>query len=481
MVFSSLTFLCAFLPIVVILYGILPVKCRNFFLLAASLFFYAWGEPRYILIMLFSTVFDYINGRLIEYYDEQKKCKAKKRVVIVLIVGNLAILVFFKYADMLIASWNQITASDVALLKIALPIGISFYTFQTMSYTIDVYRGIVKAQHNLISFGMYVCMFPQLIAGPIVRYQTIADQIDERKESNAVWVAGMQRFTLGLAKKVILANQIGRLWEEISSGSLPQLSTAGAWLGAIAYTFQIYFDFSGYSDMAIGLGKMFGFSFPENFKHPYESKSITEFWRRWHITLSTWFREYLYIPLGGNRKGIKRQIANLLIVWFLTGLWHGASWNFVLWGLYYFILLVLEKVFLLKEMQRWPGWLQHFYALFFIVMGWVIFAIENFDKMGQYLLIMFGIRGSLINTTAQYQWYTYAFFLLILAIASTTIVSKLWNRIRRHMIREEADFVREKGLRAEFILKSVVSVLLLVISLAMLVAGSFNPFLYFRF
>lgn len=481
MVFSSLTFLCIFLPIVVILYGIFPVKWRNFLLLAASLVFYAWGEPRYILIMLFSTVFDYINGRLIEYYDMQQKQKAKKRIVMVSIVGNLGILAFFKYTDMLIVSWNQITASNLSLLKIALPIGISFYTFQTMSYTIDVYRGLVKAQRNLISFGMYVCMFPQLIAGPIVRYQTIADQIDERKENNAVWVAGMQRFILGLAKKVILANQIGRLWEEISTTQMAQLSTAGAWLGAIAYTFQIYFDFSGYSDMAIGLGKMFGFTFPENFKHPYESKSITEFWRRWHITLSTWFREYVYIPLGGNRKGLKRQIVNLLIVWFLTGLWHGASWNFVLWGLYYFVLLVIEKVFLLAKMQRWPRVLQHFYALFFIVTGWVVFAIEDFHKMGQYLLVMFGLRGSWINNTAQYRWCTYAFFLMILVAASTTICSKVWNRIRRHMIREEADFVREKGLHAEFILKSVISVLLLAVSLAMLVAGSFNPFLYFRF
>lgn len=481
MVFSSLTFLCIFLPIVVILYGIFPVKWRNFLLLAASLVFYAWGEPRYILIMLFSTVFDYINGRLIEYYDKQQKQKAKKRVVMVSIVGNLGILAFFKYTDMLIVSWNQITASNLSLLKIALPIGISFYTFQTMSYTIDVYRGLVKAQRNLISFGMYVCMFPQLIAGPIVRYQTIADQIDERKENNAVWVAGMQRFILGLAKKVILANQIGRLWEEISTTQMAQLSTAGAWLGAIAYTFQIYFDFSGYSDMAIGLGKMFGFTFPENFKHPYESKSITEFWRRWHITLSTWFREYVYIPLGGNRKGLKRQMVNLLIVWFLTGLWHGASWNFVLWGLYYFVLLVIEKVFLLAKMQRWPRVLQHFYALFFIVTGWVVFAIEDFHKMGQYLLVMFGLRGSWINKTAQYQWWTYAFFLMLLMAASTTICSKVWNRVRRHMIREEADFVREKGLHAEFILKSVISVLLLAVSLAMLVAGSFNPFLYFRF
>ena len=352
MVFSSLTFLCIFFPIVVILYGIFPVKWRNFLLLAASLVFYAWGEPRYILIMLFSTVFDYINGRLIEYFDKQQKQKAKKRVVIVSIIGNLGILAFFKYTDMLIVSWNQITASNLYLLKIALPIGISFYTFQTMSYTIDVYRGLVKAQRNLISFGMYVCMFPQLIAGPIVRYQTIADQIDERKENNAVWVAGMQRFILGLAKKVILANQIGRLWEEISTTQMAQLSTAGAWLGAIAYTFQIYFDFSGYSDMAIGLGKMFGFTFIENFRLPYTATSIQDFWRKWHISLSSWFKEYVYIPLGGNRRGTARTYVNLWTVFLLTGIWHGAGWTFIFWGIYHGLFNVLERCFLGKWLKQ---------------------------------------------------------------------------------------------------------------------------------
>ena len=481
MVFSSLLFLFRFLPIVLLAYYILPKKCRNFVLFLSSLVFYAWGEPVYVVLILLSTCVDYAAGLAVHYFKEKGKMSGAKVMVACSAVINLALLGFFKYAGFFLQIVHQLTGLAMPELHLALPIGISFYTFQTMSYTIDVYRGLVKAQRNLISFGMYVCMFPQLIAGPIVRYQTIADQIDERKENNAVWVAGMQRFILGLAKKVILANQIGLLWEEISTTQMTQLSTAGAWLGAIAYTFQIYFDFSGYSDMAIGLGKMFGFTFPENFKHPYESKSITEFWRRWHITLSTWFREYVYIPLGGNRKGLKRQIVNLLIVWFLTGLWHGASWNFVLWGLYYFVLLVIEKVFLLAKMQRWPRVLQHFYALFFIVTGWVVFAIEDFHKMGQYLLVMFGLRGSWINNTAQYQWWTYAFFLMLLMAASTTICSKVWNRIRRHMIREEADFVREKGLHAEFILKSVISVLLLAVSLAMLVAGSFNPFLYFRF
>lgn len=481
MVFSSLTFLCIFLPLVLIVYRIFPAKAHNFLLFVVSLFFYAWGEPVYILIMLFSTVFDYGNGRLIEYFDNQNNSQAKKGILLLSVCGNLGILFFFKYIDMLIGSWNTLTSSNFSLLKIALPIGISFYTFQTMSYTIDVYRGVVKAQHNIISFGMYVCMFPQLIAGPIVRYETIATQIDQRSVADDVWVSGMQRFITGLGKKVILANQIGRLWSEISATNIADLSTMGAWLGAIAYTFQIYFDFSGYSDMAIGLGKMFGFTFPENFRHPYESKSITEFWRRWHITLSSWFREYIYIPLGGNRKGIKRQIINLFIVWFLTGLWHGASWNFVLWGLYYFVLLLLEKLFLLKEMQHWPKVLQHVYALFFVAVGWVIFAIEDFGKMGDYIKVMFGLNGHLVNATAWYQWRTYAVFLIILVIAATRWMGKLWLKIQQHMVKEEAEFVRKKGERSEFLLRSLFSLVILLVSIALLVSGTFNPFLYFRF
>lgn len=375
MVFSSIVFLCIFFPAVILCYYLCPKSLRNLFLLLASLLFYAWGEPKYILIMLFSTVFDYCNGRLLEYFEVKKKNTSGRIILIISVVGNLGILCFFKYTDFILTSFSSLTNSEFPLLNLTLPIGISFYTFQTMSYTIDVYRGNIKAQHSLISFGMYVCMFPQLIAGPIVRYSDVAQEVDERKTSFSLCASGMQRFLLGLGKKVLLANQIGALWDEISSLNASDLSMSLAWLGAFAFTFQIYFDFSGYSDMAIGLGEMFGFHFPENFRYPYESKSITEFWRRWHITLSSWFREYLYIPLGGSRRGTIRQILNLFAVWSLTGLWHGAGWNFILWGLYYFTLLVIEKLFLHKLLNHLPSVLQHIYALFWIVIGWVIFCL----------------------------------------------------------------------------------------------------------
>jgi alginate O-acetyltransferase complex protein AlgI len=342
MVFSSFVFLFLFLPIVLLLYYVCPARGRNVVLLAASLLFYAWGEPVYVLIMLFSTVFDYTNGRLIAYFSEVGRKRAAKAVLIVDICGNLGILGFFKYADFLIESVNSISGAGLSLLQIALPIGISFYTFQTMSYTIDVYRGIVPPQKNILTFGTYVAMFPQLIAGPIVQYKSIGAELEMRHTSIADFSDGALRFTVGLAKKVVLANQVGSLAAAIFAAE--RLTAASAWLGAAAYTFQIYFDFSGYSDMAIGLGRMFGFHFPENFDHPYTAKSVTEFWRRWHISLGSWFREYVYIPLGGNRRGLAVQIRNILIVWMLTGLWHGASWNFVLWGLYYGALLIVEKI-----------------------------------------------------------------------------------------------------------------------------------------
>jgi alginate O-acetyltransferase complex protein AlgI len=481
MVFSSLLFLCAFLPVVLALYMICPAKYRNLLLTAVSLIFYAWGEPRYVLIMLFSTVFDYANGRLLEYFDGQKKLRAKKGILVLSVAGNLGILMFFKYADFLLASWNELTASHLGLLNLALPIGISFYTFQTMSYTIDVYRGKVKAQHNIIAFAMYVSMFPQLIAGPIVRYQSIENQLGKRVLTQERWVKGMQRFLIGLGKKVIFANQIGVLWDEIAQGNLTQLSMTGAWLGAFAYAFQIYFDFSGYSDMAIGLGHMFGFTLPENFYYPYESKNITEFWRRWHMTLSSWFREYVYFPLGGNRKGRGRQIFNLFVVWFLTGLWHGASWNFVLWGLYFFVILLLEKLFLLKEMKRWPVILQHLYGKLLIVAGWVIFALEDFGKIGDYLQIMFGMKNVLINQTALYELKEYGLFFAVLAAASTRFPIYLRDRLRRYMLREEREFALTKGKTVEFVTYSIYTVLILLISMGLLISGSYNPFLYFRF
>ena len=468
MVFSSMIFLCVFLPVVLIVYYVLPKQLRNLWLLLASLFFYAWGEPRYILIMLFSTVFDYCNGRIIAYATEKGRHDTLGRAALVLsVVGNLGILCFFKYTDFALETLNRLAGTQFGLLQLALPIGISFYTFQTMSYTIDVYRGETPAQRNIISFGMYVCLFPQLIAGPIVRYKEVQKEVDARTTTISGVVHGLQRFLVGLAKKVMLENQIGALWDDIKGLGSADMSMALAWLGALAFTFQIYFDFSGYSDMAIGLGEMFGFHFPENFDHPYESKSITEFWRRWHMTLGAWFREYLYIPLGGNRKGVVRQIFNLFIVWFLTGLWHGAGWNFILWGLYYFVLLVLEKFVLRGVLERLPAIVQHLYALFFVVVGWVIFACDDMGLLGSYLKALFGVGVPAGNALALYEWDIQAPFLVILLIAATTIPV----RIAKQLTREEQ--------RPPLLM--VYTVVLLVLSLAFLVSGSYNPFLYFRF
>lgn len=468
MVFSSMIFLCVFLPVVLIVYYVLPKQLRNLWLLLASLFFYAWGEPRYILIMLFSTVFDYCNGRAISYATKKGKHDTWGRAVLALsVTGNLAILCFFKYTDFVLENINRLAGTQFGLLQLALPIGISFYTFQTMSYTIDVYRGKTPAQQNMISFGMYVCLFPQLIAGPIVRYKDVQKEVDARTTTISGVASGVQRFLIGLAKKVLLANQIGALWDYLKGLGSMDMSMALAWLGALAFTFQIYFDFSGYSDMAIGLGEMFGFHFPENFDHPYESKSITEFWRRWHMTLGTWFREYLYIPLGGNRNGVARQILNLLVVWFLTGLWHGAGWNFILWGLYYFVLLVLEKFVLRGVLERLPGIVQHLYTMFFVIIGWVIFAFDDMGQLESFLKALFGIGVPAGNGLALYEWDIRAPFLAVLLIASTTFPA----RIAKQLTREER--------RSPLLM--VYTGALLVLSLAFLVSGSYNPFLYFRF
>lgn len=476
MVFSSMIFLCVFLPIVLVVYFVLPKQSRNLWLLLASLFFYAWGEPRYIFIMLFSTVFDYFNGRAIEYTSKKGKHDTWGRAVLILsLVGNLGILCFFKYTDFALETVNRLAGTQLGLLGLALPIGISFYTFQTMSYTIDVYRGKTPAQHNIISFGMYVCMFPQLIAGPIVRYKDVQKEVDTRETTISGVAHGLQRFLIGLAKKVLLANQIGALWDEIKGLTGADMSMALAWLGAVAFTFQIYFDFSGYSDMAIGLGELFGFHFPENFDHPYESESITEFWRRWHMTLGTWFREYLYIPLGGNRKGVGRQILNLFLVWFLTGLWHGAGWNFVLWGLYYFVLLMLEKFALRRVPERLLGRvpkrllsvLRHLYTLFFIVVGWVIFACDDLGLLGSYLKAMFGIGVPAGNALAWYEWDIQTPFLIVMLIAATAIPARIGKQLTREEQRPPLLMVYTLGL--------------LVLSLAFLVSGGYNPFLYFRF
>ena len=466
MVFSSTVFLLIFLPVVAGIYFLCPRKARNTVLLLFSLVFYGWGEPKYILIMLFSTVFDYTNARLIGHFQDAGRDKAAKTVLIVDLVGNLGILGFFKYTDFAIDNLNSLLNAGIPALGLALPIGISFYTFQTMSYTIDVYRGVVKPQKNILNVGAYVTLFPQLIAGPIVQYKTVEHELMYLRESVFEASRGMQRFVLGLAKKVLIANQVGALWEQISAMSAPTAVTA--WLGAIAFTFQIYFDFSGYSDMAIGLGHLFGFHFLENFEHPYESRTVTEFWRRWHISLGTWFREYVYIPLGGNRHGKARQILNLAIVWFLTGLWHGASWNFVLWGLYYAVLLILEKLFLLRWLDKAPKWVGHVYTIFAFIMGWVLFAITDFGQLGQYVSAMF--TATFVDGTALYLLRSNVVLLIAATIGCTTGPLRLWNRTADRLSDTAAVALRTVGVTV-----------LLLLSVAFLVGGSYNPFLYFRF
>ncbi len=459
-------------------------------LLVASLIFYAWGEPVYVLIMLFSTVFDYTNGRLIEYF-QKKNCPGKAKVTLVIdLIGNLGILGFFKYADFFIGNLNTITGAGLSLLHIALPIGISFYTFQTMSYTIDVYRKVVPAQKNILDFATYVTLFPQLIAGPIVQYKTVAKDLENRKVSLMDFSEGAFRFTIGLAKKVLLANQIGSLWDTISQ--LNHLTVGTAWLGAIAYSFQIYFDFSGYSDMAIGLGRMFGFHFLENFNFPYMSKTITEFWRRWHISLSSWFREYVYIPLGGNRKGMARQLFNIMVVWMLTGLWHGANWNFVLWGVYYGVLLMIEKLFLLKWLNKAPAWIGHLYSMFLVVIGWTIFAQTDMSQLGAYLKAMFGIGVQGVDSDFFYFLSCNAVLLILLVICS--IDHRFWlKKLLGHgrKAKDNAGF-RADGKEGSIyaigvdsvgftVVKAVLMLVLLVLAFAFLVGDSYNPFLYFRF
>lgn len=466
MVFSSTIFLCVYLPLVLLGYYICPKKGRNLFLLIASLVFYAWGEPKYVFLMIFSILVNYIFGRLMDKHRENKK--RLKLMLVLSVVIDIGLLSVFKYTDFIITNVNAIFGANFDLLNIALPIGISFYTFQAMSYTIDVYRNDVRVQKNLIDFGMYITMFPQLIAGPIVRYADVQDQLAERSVTTADFSEGIMRFVVGLGKKVLLANQMGAVWSEIYALG-GDVSALMAWTGAIAYTFQIYFDFSGYSDMAIGLGRMFGFKFPENFRYPYQSVSITDFWRRWHITLSTWFKEYLYIPLGGNRYGLARQALNLLIVWSLTGFWHGAGWNFVMWGLYYFVILFIEKLFLLKALDKLPKLFRHVYALLLIVIGWVIFASDDVSVLLPYLGSMFGANGA-IGGMDVYTLLTKAALLVICCIASTELPKKLFL--------SAAGAMNEK---AAFTLKRVLMIALLALSMILLIGDSYNPFLYFRF
>lgn len=467
MVFSSLLFLFRFLPAVLILYFIAPRRFRNFILFITSLIFYAWGEPVYVVLMLFSTVVDFTHGMLVDRYKKQGNMKAAKRAVASAMIINLALLGFFKYADFIIGNINALTGASIPLLNLALPIGISFYTFQTMSYTIDVYRGEAQVQKNIISFGAYVVLFPQLIAGPIVQYKTIAQQLVERKETTDQFSCGVMRFMSGLGKKVLLANNIGLLWDQISANPAGEIPVLMSWIGITAYAFQIYFDFSGYSDMAIGLGQMFGFRFLENFDYPYMSKSITEFWRRWHISLGSWFREYVYIPMGGNRVGVLKHIRNLLVVWTLTGLWHGASWNFVVWGFYYGVLLIGEKYILRKAAGRIPV-LGTACTLLLVLIGWVFFFSPSLGAAVEYLSVMAGL-GSVPLTDDAGMYYLLS-SLALFAISWLCCVPQPFRLMDRLWKREGG----KTGLYLFYLA-------LFVLCTAYLIHDTYNPFLYFRF
>ncbi|BEH90160.1 MAG: MBOAT family protein [Turicibacter sp.] len=470
MVFSSLVFLFVFLPLTLLLYFSVPRRLRNTILLIVSLIFYAWGEPIYIILMLFSTVTDFVHGLLVERYRNQPK-KAKL-VVLSSITINLGLLVFFKYSTFLLTNINLLFHTNFYIPQMSLPIGISFYTFQTMSYTIDVFRQEAKAKKNMIDLGAYVTMFPQLIAGPIVRYQTIANQLDHRVESEDLFAKGIWRFTIGLGKKVLLANNIGLLWNQIQLTEMSDLSIVMAWLGLVAFGFQIYFDFSGYSDMAIGLGYLFGFELLENFNYPYISQSITEFWRRWHISLGSWFRDYVYIPLGGNRKGKKRMYLNLFIVWMLTGLWHGASWNFVLWGLYFGILIIIEKAFLLFWLSRAPRWMRHVYTIILLLIGWGLFAFEDFHQLINYFTVLFGLRNATwVNQETLYYLSQNIILFVLLTIASTPMIRLIGQKL----------FNSPYGSVIKAFIVPMICLLILIASTAYLVDSSYNPFLYFRF
>lgn len=475
MVFSSLTFLFFFLPLTLAVYFISPRKIKNGILLIVSLFFYAWGEPIYIVLMIFSAISDYFHGLIIYKYREQNQIIKAKIALLSSLVINIGLLSFFKYGDFLIENINSLIGTNLDLLHLPLPIGISFYTFQTMSYSIDIYRGNVLPQKNPITLALYVSLFPQLIAGPIVRYETIAKELQNRIHSLPLFAEGARLFIIGLGKKVLLANNIGLLWNEIQAQNSSDLTILTAWLGIIAFAFQIYFDFSGYSDMAIGLGKMFGFNFPRNFHYPYISKSITEFWRRWHISLGMWFRDYVYIPLGGNRKGKVRLYINILVVWSLTGFWHGASWNFLLWGLYFGLFIIIEKAGLQKTMSKLHPIFQHMYFIVSILVGWVLFAFEDFKTGAYYLKIMFGFTDHhLINSQFIYYLYTNIVLIIILVIAATPFMMTVHKNILKVDSGKTIHNVYSITL-------GLFSFLILLISTAYLVDESFNPFLYFRF
>lgn len=464
MVFSSLVFMFAYLPITLLAYYLVPRQGRNIFLFIVNLIFYGWGEPKLVLLMVFNIFFNYLGGWLVDKY--RADAKKKKLFLILTCVLDIGILAVFKYTGMITETLNMLPFLNIPELQISLPIGISFYTFQTMSYVIDVYRDDAPVSKNFINFGTYVALFPQLIAGPIVRYRDVAEQLVNRRETLEMFTKGVKLFMVGLAKKVIIANTMGTLTTNIFA-TTDENGVVGTWVGMIAYTFQIYFDFSGYSDMACGLGNMMGFEFLKNFNYPYIAKSITDFWRRWHISLSTWFKEYVYIPLGGNRKGVKRQILNLLIVWGLTGLWHGAAYNFVLWGLYYGLLLILEKFVLKKFLDRLPSFVQHIYTLFIIIIGWGLFYFTDVGQLGEFMVDLFNFGNGICGNQAFNLIMNNLPMLIIAAVASTPLATTLYTRF------EHTRFM--------WIPETLYCMGVLAVSTASLVNQSYNPFLYFRF
>lgn len=468
MVFSSLEFLYLYLPACFLIYFLIPagkLALRNAALFLVSLIFYGWSEPIYIFIMLFSTVVDYVCGYNVSKNLDSSPKKAKL-FLIASITVNLSLLFFFKYYDFFAENISKISVfSFIKPFGLTLPVGISFYTFQTMSYTLDIYMRKAKVQKNIVTFGSYVAMFPQLIAGPIVRYSDVDDALRQRTHSFESAAKGVRRFICGLAKKVLLANTAGAMFKLMTDTVSSTPNFLAAWMGIVFFAFQIYFDFSGYSDMAIGLGHILGFNFPENFNYPYLSKSITEFWRRWHITLSTWFREYLYIPLGGNRKGVGRTCLNLLIVWFLTGFWHGASWNFVIWGLYFGLILIIEKLFLKELLEKLPAFISHVYSLFLILFGWFIFISCDLATPFEYLSAMFSMP--LTGGFALYDLLRTIPFIIILCVAATPLPKKLFKKLENKTAFKSA--------------LCIILPLILLLCTAYLVDSSYNPFLYFRF
>ena len=467
MLFSSVSFLYYFLPITLILYFVSKDKYKNIILLLASLFFYFYGEPKYTVLMLISAFSAYIHGILIEKFRE--KGYSKLFLVSGLVV-SLGILIVFKYMDFIIKNINYISNSNIKLLRLVLPIGISFYTFQGLSYIVDVYKKDAKVCRSFVDFATYVCLFPQLIAGPIVRYTTIEDELKNRTHSFDKFAYGVNRFVVGLAKKVILANNLGMIVDIMTKSN--EKSVLSYWMVAIFFSLQIYYDFSGYSDMAIGLGRMFGFDFLENFNYPFISKNIKEFWRRWHISLSTFFRDYVYIPLGGNRVSRGRWIFNLLIVWSLTGLWHGDSWNFILWGLYFALLLIIENLFLQNILSKLPALIQHIYAKFFIIISFVIFNNENIKDLWSSLYNMFNFRGlDLYNDFSTYYLKSYTVLLIVSVIGATPILKNIIQKVNKNVT----------GQKVVSTINPILNIVLLVVVTAYLIDGSFNPFLYFRF